>query len=78
MGGAWERMIKSVKVALAFALKDEVPAEEVLFTLLVEIEHSVNSRPLTDVSVDPRDEEALTPNHFFNRLSFQEPAHAKI
>ncbi|XP_076660900.1 uncharacterized protein LOC143364420 [Halictus rubicundus] len=29
-----------------------------------EIEHSVNSRPLTHISVDPGDEEALTPNHF--------------
>ena len=31
---------------------------------LTEIEHSVNSRPLTHVSVDPQDNEALTPNHF--------------
>ena len=35
-----------------------------MYTLLVEIEHSINSRPLTHVSIDPRDEEALTPNHF--------------
>ncbi|XP_076246522.1 uncharacterized protein LOC143186698 [Calliopsis andreniformis] len=64
MGGAWERLIRSVKVALNATLRKQVPSEEVLSTLLVEIEHSVNSRPLTDVSLDPRDEEALTPNHF--------------
>lgn len=31
---------------------------------MTEAEHTVNSRPLTHVSVDLRDEEALTPNHF--------------
>ena len=64
MGGAWESLIKSVKSALAYALKDRSPKEEVLLTVLTGIEHSVNSRPLTHVSLDPRDDEALTPNHF--------------
>ena len=63
MGGAWERMIRSVKVALNATLCEQAPSEEVLNTLLVEIEHSVNSRPLTHVSLDPRDKEAVTPNH---------------
>ena len=64
MGGAWERLIRSVKSALSVVLKEQAPEEEVLLTVLCEIEHSVNSRPLTHVSVDPRDQEALTPNHF--------------
>ena len=64
MGGAWERLIRSVKVALIGILKDQITTEEILYTLLAEIEHSVNSRPLTHVSVDPQDNEALTPNHF--------------
>ena len=64
MGGAWERLIRSVKTALAIVLKEQAPTKEVLYTLLTEVEHSVNSRPLTHVSVDPRDSEALTPNHF--------------
>ena len=64
MGGAWERLIRSVKIALRAILNEQAPSEEVLHTLLVEVEHSLNSRPLTYVSVDPRDEEALTPNHF--------------
>ena len=64
MGGAWERLVRSVKIALKHTLKETAPAEETLWTLLVEIEHMINSRPLTHVSTDPSDEEALTPNHF--------------
>ena len=64
MGGAWESLIKSVKLALAATLKNAKPSEEVLRTILAEVEHSVNFRPLTHVSSDPRDSEALTPNHF--------------
>ncbi|XP_037302804.1 uncharacterized protein LOC119193309 [Manduca sexta] len=64
-GGAWERLVRSVKTALTVTLKEKAPSEETLRTLLAEAEHSVNSRPLTHVSVDPRDPEALTPNHFY-------------
>lgn len=64
MGGAWERLVRSVKIALDVVLREQAPSEEVLYTALTEIEHSINSRPLTHVSVDPRDHEALTPNHF--------------
>lgn len=64
MGGAWERMVKSVKNALGAVLTSQTPSEEVLATLLAEVEMTVNSRPLTHVSVDPEDPEALTPNHF--------------
>ncbi|XP_026736747.1 uncharacterized protein LOC113500239 [Trichoplusia ni] len=64
MGGAWERMVRSVKTALAATLHERHPTEEVLSTLLAEVEYTVNSRPLTHVSVSPEDPEALTPNHF--------------
>ena len=64
MGGAWERLVRSVKTAIGAVLREQAPSEEVLHTLLTEVEHTVNSRPLTHVSVDPRDGEALTPNHF--------------
>lgn len=63
-GGAWERMVRSVKAALKVTLQEKAPAEEVLSTLLTEAEFSINARPLTHVSVDPNDPEALTPNHF--------------
>jgi transposase InsO family protein len=64
MGGAWERMVQSVKKALYAVLKEKAPRDEVLYTLIVEAEHIVNSRPLTFVSSDPDDPEAITPNHF--------------
>ena len=64
MGRAWERLVRSVKTALRMTLTEQAPAEEILYTLMTESEHTVNSRPLTHVSVDPRDDEALTPNHF--------------
>ena len=64
MGGAWERLVRSVKRALQAVLKERAPREETLLTALAEAEHTVNCRPLTHVSVDPRDDEPLTPNHF--------------
>ncbi|KAH9640759.1 hypothetical protein HF086_007330 [Spodoptera exigua] len=48
----------------AAVLNERTPPEEVLHTLMTEVEHIVNSRPLTPVSMDPDDEESLTPNHF--------------
>ncbi|CAG7816385.1 unnamed protein product, partial [Allacma fusca] len=64
MGGAWERMVKSVKIALQASLREAVVKEDVLHTLFCEVEFIVNSRPLTHVSVDPEDPECLIPNHF--------------
>ena len=64
MGGVWERQIRTVKIAMSAILHNQAPSEEVLLTVLAEVEQSVNSRSLTDVSVDPRNGEAITPNHF--------------
>jgi Family of unknown function (DUF5641) len=64
MGGSWERLVRSVKTALRSTLKERAPKPEVLYTLMVEAENIVNSRPLTHVAVDPSDPESLTPNHF--------------
>ncbi|XP_074030342.1 uncharacterized protein [Leptinotarsa decemlineata] len=64
MGGIWERMIRSIKTALKISLKSINPKEEVLVTLMSEIEYIINSRPLTHISVDPNEPEAITPNHF--------------
>jgi len=64
MGGAWERLIRSVKTPLNSTLKERAPKEETLFAQMLEAESQVNSRPLTHVSVDPEDPESLTPNHF--------------
>ena len=63
-GGAWERLVQSAKKSLnAIAARQRV-TDETLLTFLTEVESLLNSRPLTHVSSDPQDEEALTPNHF--------------
>ena len=56
--------MRSVKVSLQATLKEQYPSDETFQTLLCEAEHTVNSRPLTHVSIDGDDPEALTPNHF--------------
>ncbi|GBP09550.1 hypothetical protein EVAR_76557_1 [Eumeta japonica] len=55
MGGSWERLVRSIKVALSATLHTRAPKDEVLHTLLLEAEFVVNSRPLTHISVLPSD-----------------------
>ncbi|XP_055604397.1 uncharacterized protein LOC129752651 [Uranotaenia lowii] len=64
MGGAWERLVRSVKVAFYAMSTTKTPNEETFATLIVEAEAIVNSRPLTFVSLENDSQEALTPNHF--------------
>ncbi|XP_059052249.1 uncharacterized protein LOC131846848 [Achroia grisella] len=52
MGGCWERLVQSVKRALAAVVKSKSFKEETLITFLAEIEHVINSRPLTHISVE--------------------------
>lgn len=63
MGGAWERLVRTVKTILyamcpAFKFNDES-----LRSALWEIEFIINSRPLTFVALDSAEDDALTPNH---------------
>jgi len=44
-------------------LKQQVLHNEGLNTLMCEVESIVNGRPIPKVSDDPRDLNALTPNH---------------
>ncbi|XP_064647101.1 uncharacterized protein LOC135499959 [Lineus longissimus] len=62
MGGVWERQIRTVRAALNAILRGQVLDDERLDTLFAEVENVVNSRPLTPVSEDPTDLQALTPN----------------
>ncbi|XP_065093953.1 uncharacterized protein LOC135714509 [Ochlerotatus camptorhynchus] len=64
MGGAWERLIRSVKLNLAKVQTSRLPTDEVLQNALVEVENTINSRPLTDIPVDDDESPVLTPNHF--------------
>ncbi|KXJ80917.1 hypothetical protein RP20_CCG022809 [Aedes albopictus] len=65
MGGAWERMVRSIKIAMETAYNcDRKLDDEGLETLAVEAEGIVNSRPLTYLPLESAETEALTPNHF--------------
>jgi transposase InsO family protein len=74
MGGAWERLVRSVKTGLRYVLKDRAPRLDTLLTTLAEIEHTINSRPLTNVSLAAGEEEPLTPNHFLIGSASGRPA----
>ncbi|KFD53967.1 hypothetical protein M513_05234 [Trichuris suis] len=63
-GGVWERLIRTAKLALRTTLHGQRITDEILLTILVEIESVMNSQPLTHVGIDPSDPEPLTPNHF--------------
>ena len=64
MGGVWERMVGIVKRVLRGVTKGAVRlTDEILGTLLCEVEAIVNGRPLTKLSEDPADLSVLTPSH---------------
>ena len=63
-GGVWERLIRSCKKAMINILGSRRLTDETLNTTMCMVEQVLNARPLTPVSNDPNDMEALTPNHF--------------
>ena len=63
-GGAWERLVQSVKKALKQTQLTRTPTDELLRNMLAEVEMIVNSRPLTELPLDDELSQALTPNHF--------------
>ncbi|XP_036322539.1 uncharacterized protein LOC118736595, partial [Rhagoletis pomonella] len=64
MGGAWERLVRSIKNVLYRIMHHTHTNDEVLRAALMEAEMIVNSRPLTYIPLDHEADEALTPNHF--------------
>ncbi|XP_062559437.1 uncharacterized protein LOC134224167 [Armigeres subalbatus] len=64
MGGAWERLVRSVKAGLKTISSERRPDEETFYTYLTEVESIINSRPLTHVPLECEADEAITPNHF--------------
>ncbi len=70
-GGVWERQIRTVRKVLTQLSKEfgDQLDEESFRTLMCEVEAIVNSRPLTSVSTDPDDMNALTPSHLLTMKS---------
>ena len=61
-GGFFERLIQNTKRCLRKTLRNAKLNYDELHTVLVEVEGTLNSRPLTYVSSDDP-EEPLTPSH---------------
>jgi hypothetical protein len=64
MGGLWEINVKSVKQHLKKILGETKLTYSEMYTVLVQIEACLNSRPMTPISNDPNDLEPITPGHF--------------
>jgi len=64
-GGTFEREIRSIRKVLNGLLREQPLklCDEQLNTLFCEIESILNCRPLTELSQDKEDLDALTPNH---------------
>lgn len=62
MGGAWERLIRSIKNCLEPKLPNRYPTHCELEGYLIEVEHTINCRPYTYLPLEAEEDHALTPN----------------
>jgi len=63
-GGLWESAVKNAKTYLTKMMGETKLTLGELTTLLCQIEACMNSRPISPLSNDPSDLQALTPAHF--------------
>ncbi|XP_065082920.1 uncharacterized protein LOC135705238 [Ochlerotatus camptorhynchus] len=63
-GGLWEAAVKSFKSHFKRTIGSRTLLHDEMQTVVVQVEAILNSRPLTPISNDPTDFEALTPGHF--------------
>lgn len=62
-GGVWKRQIWTIRKVLISVVKQQTVDEEGLQTLVCEVEAIMNSRPITKISYNLNDLEALTLNY---------------
>lgn len=72
-GGIYEAAVKSMKFHLKRIVGARIMEQEQFRTLLCKIEAVLNSRPLTALTEDPQDMQALTPAHFLIMEEFVAP-----
>ena len=63
-GGVWERIVRSFKHVFYAVLGNRRLTDEILTTTFCLVEQCLNARPITPVSPEATDLDALTPNHF--------------
>ncbi|XP_075256011.1 uncharacterized protein LOC142348522 [Convolutriloba macropyga] len=63
-GRSWERLMQIFKLSLYKVIGSRTLSDDILWTLVCEIESNMNSRPLTNVPSEINDPLPLTPNHF--------------
>lgn len=63
-GGLWEAAVKSAKFHTKRILQGASLTFQELNTIVIQIESVLNSRPITPLSENPSDFNALTPSHF--------------
>eukprot|EP00117_Sycon_ciliatum_P039449 scpid9122/ scgid5519/ len=66
MGGAYERLVQSVKRVLRKTVGTSIPNRDMLNTFLMEAEAIINARPLVYVGNELDFGNVLTPNHFLS------------
>ena len=65
IGGVWERVVRSIRKILTALVGQQMVSDEMLRTLMAEMQGILKIRLLTPVSNDPKDPKPLTPSHLF-------------
>ncbi|XP_055634234.1 uncharacterized protein LOC129774508 [Toxorhynchites rutilus septentrionalis] len=73
MGGVWGRLVRSTKTVLETIDDGKRLTDEILATVIAEAAEIINSRPLTYVTQESENLEALCPKHFLRGMAPNEP-----
>ena len=61
-GGVYERKVGSIKCGLKVALTEVYPDDETFETAISDVVNVINNTPITELSSDPTEQRAVTPN----------------